>query len=211
MNYSKFFLPQNLQDHGIICTQIGVLNLPTGKLVAADPLVNPERDAFTRTLPKGEYPVYIYYTDNNAIGIAELRISEAPAVEWEMGILPDDKMEDLGEGEYFGFPVDTGLACFMDELSSDFFCAIQDEVQSRMGDDFISYYDNVLADELIKNNDMWCDHRPSPDSTLNVIIFDSSWGDNVFGCYFGLDAAGNVAKVIVDLNIFEEDMGVELS
>lgn len=201
MNYLDIITQQ---ADAITVIEAGILNVPSGKIVACDPLANPERDAFTRTIPIGKYPVHLYlHKDESAIGLAWLEVTKEEPVTWEMAVLQDQKIEDLKEDYYYGYPVDAGIGCFMDALSADFLCAVNDSLYESRGNDF-NYYDDIIAHEMAKNEDLYTNHFPSDDSKLNVIMFSSGWGDGVFASYWGLDATGKVACLVTDFNMFSD-------
>jgi hypothetical protein len=51
---------QELADRGLRRENLGSLKLPTGKIVTADVLVNPERPPLLRSVAPGDYPVTLY-------------------------------------------------------------------------------------------------------------------------------------------------------
>lgn len=184
----------------------GELNVPTGEIVACDPFTNPERDAFTRKIPVGKYPVQLYFDkEEQTIALAWLQISQEKPVTWEMAVLEDQAIADLKEDYYYGYSVDTGIGCFMDVLSADFLCAAQNMIAEKMGDDFISYYDNVISDQMAQNQDLYTNHFPAHDSELNIMMFSTGWGNGVFASYWGVDAAGNVVCLVTDFNILTDE------
>jgi hypothetical protein len=67
--------------------QIGELLLPSSELVACDPFVSPEREAFSLLMPKGKFHVPLsiseFETDQRvAFGI--VRFNESAPVAWDM-------------------------------------------------------------------------------------------------------------------------------
>ncbi|MFM1886258.1 MAG: hypothetical protein RL026_1415, partial [Pseudomonadota bacterium] len=67
---------------------IGRLQLPTGRIVACDPLVNPDAAAFTRTVAPGDYAASLviarFDTGNERVALACLQFGDRPVVRWEM-------------------------------------------------------------------------------------------------------------------------------
>ncbi len=45
-----------------------------------------------------------------------VRFSGALPVRWRMATTPNQDIETLEEGYFFGYPVDSGIGCFMDAL-----------------------------------------------------------------------------------------------
>src|SRR5690606_8708380 len=121
---------------------------------------------------------------------------------------------ELTDDEFFGFPVDSGLACFLDEETNASLNAKMDELQQK--DPEANYYDEVLADEFkaysSKNKFSrelgdWNDHRPDKESDNNVIMFASGWGDGYYPAYWGLDENGETIELVIDflINEFEDN------
>lgn len=108
-----------LQDVTISVFEIGNLIVTSGKLIASDPLAEPElQHYFIKTIPPGQYPVILSVADfqprNDArIAYAMLRISRETAVKWEVAAVSNQHPR-AGEGEIYSYGVDSGTGCFMD-------------------------------------------------------------------------------------------------
>ena len=201
MNYTYFL--ETHDQHNINRIEIGTLKVPSGKIIACDPLEDYDRRPYDREIPKGEYPIFLYRdADDNAIGLVKMKISDKKPVNWEMALLKGQDISKLAPNSYFGFYVNNEIACFMDAITADLYIECMAVVEEQLQDDFISYYDNVLADEFEKNDRIYVNHRPSADSQLNVMMFSSGW-DGCFASYWGLDANGEICCLITDFNLFE--------
>jgi len=188
--------------------KIGLLHVPTGNIVACDPLVEPESEPITQKFPTGTFPVYLYYTkDDNAIAFAELRFSEAAVAKWQMALVDDQDPKELEENEIFGYAVDSSLGCFMDVEGQKTMLKHEMELMESMGDKFTSYYDNYM-DNLFFGNDAvdeyYCNVKPYDKNPNNVIVFQSGFGDGFYGSYIGFAKDGSIAKLVTDFNIVEE-------
>lgn len=209
MNYTLFLQNHDIARRQIDRFEIGILALPSGKIIACDPVYNPENEHFTKQVAAGKYPVMLYIdTLENAVGIVKIKFSDALPVRWEMALCEGQNPADLGEGEYFGYNVKSGLGCFMDAETAPILRYVQEQVQVQLGDDYIDYYDNVLMEELTRNADVFSNHFPTPDSDLNVMIFSTGWQEGIFASYWGYDADGNVACLLTDFNLFDNEQEV---
>lgn len=181
----------------------GLLNLTSGRIVACDPLVQPERPPFARELQqRGAFPVEVLH-DRGDHALAVLWLREhvgvrAADLRWEMALLEGqslETLETLGEGEFYGYPVDAGVGCFMD---TDAAAAMAERDQREAADpDYVSYYDDVLAGEM--GDDDTVDHYPlGAGSASNTVIFRSGWGDGSYPCFWALDAAGEPVALVTD-------------
>lgn len=198
---------------------IGDVNLPTGKIIVADPFFSLEQRPFSRTVEADKYPVYIYMTEidtlHHRVAYAKIKFRPENPSKWVLALTDDltnDELTDLGEDEFYGFPVESGLACFLDEETNTRFVAKMDELQEKNPES--NYYDDVLSDEFReysgKNNFSrelgdWNDHRPDADSDNNVIMFASGWGDGYYPAYWGLNENGDTIELVIDFLINEFD------
>ncbi|MBZ5712902.1 DUF4241 domain-containing protein [Nannocystis pusilla] len=181
----------------------GALVITSGKLVACDALMQPERAPFLRPLPAGTYPVYLYVArSGSAIGFAELRLRDTAVVRFELATIPGQDAATLGERESFVYPVGTGLGSFADAAAIERLRAADAALQAA--DPRANDYDSRLRDELARHGGLWTDHRPDPHAADNVIVFRSGDGDGSYPTWFGLDDAGEVACVVTSFRVFKE-------
>jgi len=179
--------------------RVGELEVPTGRIVACDPLVFPESSPFRRTVAPGRHRVEIAIArvsaDDERCAAARLVARDAAVTRWEPAMTEDD---DRAPGGLPGYGVDAGLGCFMDAACRDTFLAAQDNVEDN-------YYDDVLARELDRKRFTvdWTLHVPDATKPDNVAIFSSGWGDGVYATYVGLDAGGEVVCLLTDFGIIE--------
>lgn len=189
---------------------IAALHVPSGRIVACDPLVFFDAPPFTRAIPIGSHPVRISIAHlpngDERIAAAIMRCDEATPTSWEMALLPGQDVGSLDADEFFGYPVDAGLGCFMDEESAQRLARRMKQEREREGS---NYYDDVLAAEMEptrKNTHDWADHRPSAGEPHNVIIFSSGWGDGFYATWFGM-AGEAPCCVVTDFGVVASDDG----
>lgn len=192
------------EDHPDVqqVVQLADLHVPSGRIVAADPLVNMERPAFARRTPVGTFPVFLYVEQEyDRICCAEIRFSEEKIAAWEMALLSEQDIEELKVGEIYGYPVDAGLGCFMDEESAQQLRKHERQLAERLGEEYDNYYDDFLS-ELLEGDEAvssdYCTIVPFPDQPHNVAVFRSGWGDGYYASYFALNAEGQVVRLITD-------------
>lgn len=224
-NSNDFEFEYNLDDdmdmHELVEIHVGDVNLPSGKIIAADPFFTYDQRPFKRTVLPDKYPVYVYVTEIDEehfrIAYAKIKFRSKDASKWVLAITDDitkEEMDELTDDEFFGFPVDSGLACFLDEETNATLNAKMDALQEK--DPEANYYDEILADEFkaysSKNKFSrelgdWNDHRPDRESDNNVIMFASGWGDGYYPAYWGLDENGETIELVIDflINDFEDN------
>lgn len=191
--------------------EIGLLDLPSGKLTVADPLCNLEFGdigPFTKRLDKGAHRVTLSVFAEEGYNVcylaAKLSVTNAKPVRYQLAMKSGEYAENLGKDEIFGFPAQSGLACFCDadvQKAYGKFCANWKQKHPNE-----NMYDTVFAPLFAKNaaeNPQfqqqagdWLDFD-LPNGDGNVMMFNSGFGDGVYPCYYGYDARDRVACVVV--------------
>ncbi|MFP9098522.1 DUF4241 domain-containing protein [Flavobacterium sp. RHBU_24] len=217
----SFDLTEDIKDRGLIEIHAGDVNLPTGRIVASDPFFSAEQAAFSRSVVPDKYPVFIYLEQidklHNRIAYAKIKFRPEPASRWVLALTEDiteEELKDLDEDEFYGFPVSSGLAGFMDEETNEEFINKLDALQEK--DPEYNYYDEVLAEEFRqysgKNNFSrelgdWNDHHINAGSDNNIIMFASGWGDGYYPSYWGLNQNGDAVELVIDFLLDDFDTG----
>jgi hypothetical protein len=176
--------------------------LPTGRVVACDPLAYFNPQPFTCGCPPGRYSVFLHLLPGEGrIAYAELQLGSAAVARWEMAVVAGQDPATLAADEIFGYPVSAGLGCFMDATTVPLLDQHDADLQAQLGDDYISYYDDYMAEQL-ENDDLagheHCLLRPYPDQENTVAVFQSGYGDGFYATYVGLDAAGQPVKFVTE-------------
>lgn len=166
----------------------GSLHLPTGRLVAADPsALDHGVRPFAVTLPPGTYPAILSiatFTDDPAhrrVAAARLDVTARPTSSWELALRDGDDPDELGDGEFFGFGVDAGVACVVDDSARGRLADAWREVCPLGEPQFAA----VGADEMI--------------------VWSSGWGDGCYPTWIGRDQDGAVTCFIADMLLFDDE------
>jgi len=221
---NNFELPYDLADQmaeqELVEIHIGDVNLPTGQIIASDPFFAAEQRPFARTVVPDKYPVYIYMAEidklHNRIAYAKIKFRPEAPTKWILALTDDmtqEELDDLGEDEFYGFPVESGLASFLDAETNEQFADKIEKLQEANPDG--NFYDDVLAAEFLeysgKNNFSrelgdWNDHQVNEDSDNNVLMFAAGWGDGYYPAYWGLNDQGDTVELVIDflLDEFED-------
>jgi hypothetical protein len=200
--------PKHPQIEDIV--NIGNLYVPTGKIIACDPLYDYAWDVpLLRQIPVGNYPVRLYFVESESWGyrvaLAELRIATGAIVSWEMATQPGENVADLEPDHIYGYVVEAGMGCFADAESFVFYTRKIDKLRADFGKDFNHYNDYVEKEMEKKGEYDFLDLQINPDQPHNVISFSSGAGDGLYASYWGLDAQGNVACLVTDFGFLDED------
>lgn len=196
------FLKEIKQEGYFREQELGKVKLPTGKVVANDPLVLGEMEAFTIQVPSGEYPVilYIYHcNDDQRVAFAEMRLNEKVPVRFEAALVEGQDVETLEEDEFFGYGVDTGTGCFMDKLT----CQRLEVLMDTTEDGELAEFDKLLEESYVDT--YMTANYVLPETDLNVVAFSSGYGDGAYPSFWGYDDAGELCCLITDFGVI--DMG----
>lgn len=181
---------------------MGELFLPTGEIVVCDPLVMPDRPPLKRKVEPGLYPVTLFEAEGR-IAVAVLTFEEGAPVSWELATIEGQNVGDLKDDQIFAYPVDAGLGSFMDKTTYARMLDREALEIERANSRYVSYYDNVLADELPGNVNDYVMHRPISGNDANIAIFSSGWGDGLYPSFWGLDAVGKPLVLVTDFYVLE--------
>jgi len=173
--------------------ELGRLRMPTGRLLAVDPgTIFHDRGPLDVTVPPGEYPVALAVARwepparSGRVAAARLLVRDEPVAAWELGVCDGEEAMLLGDGEFYGFGVDAGVACLADAAAAGFLLAVADD-DKRYHAAFV----DVDLDGGIEVTD--------PQSGANAFAFSSGWGDGDYPVWVGRTAAGEVACFVADL------------
>ncbi|NGZ74429.1 DUF4241 domain-containing protein [Saccharibacillus alkalitolerans] len=180
------------------------LKIVSGRIVACDPLTSP-MEAFEYEVAPGTYPVYAWHSEQEGtIAGAEMRFSDNRPVRWELAVRPGQDKSTLKEGEIFGYPVDAGLGSFADEDAIRAMQALDQRLQEELGDEYVSLYDDLVADVLEEHDGVWGNLAADEENGLNVIMFSSGHGDGFYASYWGIDENDEVVSLLTDFQVVQE-------
>jgi len=202
----------------------GTLKLPSGKLVCCDPFtgMNKNENPFIN-VPTGEFIVVVtladvspeldgsHYREAYASIIFDENAQEMHRKSLTPAIAGEQSEEVLNEGEFIGFSVDAGTACFVDAESlkegmpdedswfDDLFDCSEEKCWFELMDDPKHIREGIANIEL-----------PTSKQNNNLILFHSGWGDGTYPVIGGYDASGNLIAVHIDFFVipdpsFEEE------
>lgn len=195
-----------LSARSLKTVDMGNVELTSGHIVAADPLAQPDRPAFARTVPAGDYPVRLYEAFGR-VAAASMRFGEGKPDHWELATVPGQDIATLKDDEIFGYPVDAGLGSYMDADTLDLIGEREQQVQTQKPDSDVSYYNDVLAPELDANKGVYALHRPVAGKKGNVAIFWSGSGDGFYPVFWGMDKEEHPLVLLTDFQVIENADG----
>lgn len=197
----------------------GELVLPTGQLTACDPYADlwsgPDRAI---PVPPGRYPIQLTLFDvsgaadgsHHRVAYTSLLLAERPEVARRVlapGRSPAEAAA-LAPGEFFGFPVDAGTACFVDGGALGYGMPAD-------GDWYETIFDNGTATSwfAVMNDPSHIRHGianiplPLARDRANIVVFHSGWGDGHYPTIDGFDSAGALVAVHLDFFVAPDPDG----
>lgn len=165
--------PDDEQTERVEVTQIGTLATSTGVLSVLDfGYDNDDARPLARTVAPGTYPVdrVTAFGRNAAVRV---RFSDSVPVAWHPASLP-------GSGHVVG--VDAGCICIVDYIG---YSAMSRRDKAAAYDAFVAAPRPAAQEFSLSDTD-------------RGIAFDSGYGDGSYPAYWGLDADGKTAQLVVD-------------
>jgi hypothetical protein len=193
----------------------GWLLMPTGRLVACDPFVFLQKGNNPHVpVPPGRYRAVVTLADVSGCGdgshmreaYATLILDEA-AMEVNRRIITPSAdgspppPEMTNGDEYWGFPVDAGTACFVDDGAVEAAMPnsgwYEDLFENGKPDSWFARMDDPgHIREGIANIAL-----PLAKSGENIVIFHSGWGDGFYPVVGGYDASDRLIRVHIDFAV----------
>src|SRR5690348_7021651 len=178
---------------------IADLVVPTGRVVACDPLGEVRDAPFARRVPPGRYPIYVTivhrkeseeFTPGGDSAFAVLQLRDGHPERWEIALCEGRAADDWRDF----YCVDSGVGCFMDVEARDTLTRLMRDdprFNPPSRDETLPFIralyltPNPLADEI----GIPCVDFPlDTESGLNCVMFTTGrYGDGDYTSYWGLD------------------------
>lgn len=209
-NLNEYFTKNEICGKKIFLLDVGTVNIPTGNILVCDPLVYLNRDEkpYFEKVSAGVFPLTISVVeieeDHYRYAAVRVQFNNEDAVEFIEALKGNENLDDFGEGEYFGFNVDAGLATVVDIKTKDAFCSFREKWEKENPDKNI--YDDFFDDEFKKSYQKnpkyqreggdWINFE-IPGSDLSIPMIQSGFGDGVYPVYFGYDKNNQICQVVI--------------
>lgn len=197
---------------------IGEVNLPTGEILACDPLVEfGEAKTYIQKTPVGKFPVKIAVVLSEDYGdryaCVKVEFKKNKPVVYELAVTGNEEgMDEAKEDEYYGFGVDAGMGCVADKKAQEEYSKYWKKLEEEEGAD--NPYDDIfeeLLEESFKKSPKYqrdCGDWANfiiPNSDLNIPVFASGWGDGYYPCYFGYGEKGELCGFYIHFIDIEKE------
>lgn len=199
----------------------GRIALPSGRVIACDPLVSLETNArpFTRAVPEGRHPVTLGVLAGD-VALASVRFGRAKVARWEIATCAGESAEGRP-----GYGVDSGTGCFADAETAEAHAAARRALGQRVAqqlraegvDPADASWHDAYAERLAEESP-----DPLAETTVRAAIrkkrfasvalggesgtlvaFTTGVGDGVYASYWGLDAKGRPMMLVTDFGLLE--------
>ena len=121
IDLDAYFTENKIGKINLDVLNLGKVSFPTGKIIACDPLIELEdAPAYIQNIPPGNYNVDISVALSEKFGdrysCVKVLINDNKPAYYDLGVIGNEDLdEELEDDEYFGFCVDAGMGCILDE------------------------------------------------------------------------------------------------
>ena len=201
-NIAKLFSKNFVESPLIETFEVGKINLPTGKIVACDPLITSEMNPFKVNFPTGEFSVFVHKErESNCIAYVEIVFGDVEISEWKMATTDGQNIEDLQGEEIFGYPVESGMGSFMDVETQDCLNHLEKRLFHRKGADFMGIYEEFFHQHFFDENgaiDQYAFLKPEEEKTGNIFAFETGYGEGFYASYIAFGNDNQPLKVVTE-------------
>ena len=195
---------------------VGTVDVPSGKLIAADPLSYLSGEhviapVLKREIPKGSYPAEVSICRHPQIGVrmctARLKIKDTAAVRYELAESEEETAAfKAKDGVMHGFPVDAGMMCFIDAKAAENYKAFIENWHREHPDK--NHYDDYFVAFFAESYKKLPAYQrqggdfiewQNPDSGERTVQIASGFGDGFYHSFWGFDESGEVCELVVPL------------
>lgn len=201
---------KSLADRRLIEVPVGDLPLSDGRLVAFDPLVQPDTAPFRRTVEPGTYPVsFIRGAEKfSRPALLVIRFSDANIERFELATINGQDLGSLKDDEFFGIGVDAGIAGFANATYGAAQARFEKVEREKPGSEYSNYYDDVIANAMPgKGEDEFALDRPFKDEDAAAAMTQAGWGDGFYPTFWGLDKDGKPALAFIEFFVITDGDG----
>ncbi|WP_419870074.1 DUF4241 domain-containing protein [Chryseobacterium sp. CT-SW4] len=201
-NIEQLFSRNFVESPLIESFEAGKIYISSGKLVACDPLITNDMQAFETIFPKGDFSVLVHKErESNCVAYTEIIFSHSEIAEWKLATIPGQHTEQLEEGEVFGYPVESGMGCFMDVETQESLNELEKKLYHSKGVDFMGIYEEFFHEYFFDENgaiDQYAFLKPSADQPGTIFAFETGYGEGFYASYIAYDKEGKPVKIVTE-------------
>ncbi|WP_288436415.1 DUF4241 domain-containing protein [uncultured Chryseobacterium sp.] len=201
-NIKKLFSKDFVESPLLESFEVGKIYLSSGKLVACDPLITNDMLPFATEFPKGDFPVILHKErESNCVAYAEIKFDTSEIKEWKMAITPGQDIKELAEGEVFGYPVESGMGCFMDVDTQNSLNELEQRLYQNKGGDFMGIYEEFFHDYFFDEKgaiDQFAFLKPAKEHPGTIFAFETGYGEGFYASYIAYNKDQKPVKIITE-------------
>jgi hypothetical protein len=169
--------------------ELGHLTLPTGRIVASDPILDPWNEPFSVQVQTGSYPAFMAVVQGDS-ALIMISFGNGPPATWESTNPP-----------LFG--VESATGCLMDQKVCRF-------LRRKAEADRYERYTKRFTEAFEETDGLWANYCIDQESGANVLLFRTWGGDGLFPSFFGYTADGLPTCLVTDMYLsLESVLGVQ--
>ena len=208
---AKQFVKSNTRDY----LTIGTIDVPTGNIVVADPLVylgtNYGSPVLEKKIKKGTYPVEVAILKNKNIGTrmctVRLKIKETPAEYYECALPTEETTVYVAtDGIVSGFPVDAGMISICDKQVAEEYNQFLNDWHDKNPDSnhYDDYFEQFFQESYQKLPNYQREEGDfiewtNPQTNHKLVMVASGLGDGFYQSFWGYDKDNEICELIVPL------------
>ena len=209
-NIKKLFSKNFVENPLLETYEVGNIHISSGFIVASDPLISPDHSAFNQEFPKGDFQVLVHKErESNCIAYAEIVFDKNQLAEnWTLALCGDQNLEDLKEGEIFGYPVESGMGSFMDKDAQNALNNLEQDLFHKKGADFMGIYEEFFHAHFFDEKgaiDQFAVLKPYDSKPENIVAFETGYGEGFYATYIGYSKDNQPVKLISEFIEIETD------
>ena len=201
-NIAKLFNKNFIENPLIETFETGKIYLPTGQIVACDPLITNDMKSFNMNFPQGEFPVLVHKErESNCVAYVEIVFGEAEISDWKIATTDGQNVEELKDEEIFGYPVESGMGCFMDAETQENLNHLEQKLFHRKADDFMGIYEEFFHEHFFDENgaiDQFAFLKPDEEKPGNIFAFETGYGEGFYASYIGFSKENMPVKIVTE-------------
>ncbi|RKT01305.1 DUF4241 domain-containing protein [Chryseobacterium defluvii] len=201
-NIKKLFSKNFVENPLLESFEVGKIYLSSGNLVACDPLITNDMQPFSTQFPKGDFSVLLHKErESNCVAYAEIIFSNEKITDWKLATTSGQDTKDLAEGEVFGYPVESGMGCFMDTDTQSSLNELEKRLYHSKGVDFMGIYEEFFHDYFFDENgaiDQYAFLKPAKEHPGTIFAFETGYGEGFYASYIGYDENATPVKIVTE-------------
>lgn len=201
-NIKKLFSKNFVESPLLETFEVGNIHLPSGRLVACDPLITNDMKEFKINFPEGDFPVLVHKErESNCIAYVEIVFNHSEVTDWKLATTEGQNIEELNKEEVFGYPVESGMGCFMDVTTQENLNHLENRLFHRKGADFMGIYEEFFHDHFFDENgaiDQLAFLKPDEEKAGNIFAFETGYGEGFYASYIGFNQENQPVKILTE-------------